>query len=385
MTAHSLLYSTLFMVLFFLGVYKNVYIAMAVLFVFSTFSLFLLKKRWSPSGYFDLFLFLLFLLVISFSGGGFLLDRKQILMFLSLFVSGVALSQCQQKKLQFILMCVLPCVFVVQFVSYYALSVDESLWMGERLKLYIIHPNVLAALCIVPICAYLGFGKQRQNVFTFLTGLIIPCCIIVLTYARASLLGLFVVFFVYCILQKSRMTLFLMLIFLLGVSSIVIIEGRQAKRFVSAVTNPLEDSTFLSRVPIWMSAIEGFKENPFLGKSHNSFHGFHSEYIKKNYAGLKKTFPLVESGMYQAHNLYVGLLYSWGLFGCLLFFVIVLRSAWRSYKIDFLYGVLTIAFLFSQGFFEFILHRKDGAFIVFLPIGMSWGYTYLQKAQTFRT
>ena len=70
-----------------------------------------------------------------------------------------------------------------------------------------------------------------------------------------------------------------------------LLSAHERERALSAIQNPFEDATFISRQPIWDAAIAGFKESPLIGNGIRSFESYHEHFITEYAKELNAKYP----------------------------------------------------------------------------------------------
>lgn len=261
-----------------------------------------------------------------------------------------------------------------------AVSIAVSPFFGysweERLCLGFSHPNVLGAIAawsVLLVLALRDAYPARLRPLAF--GAAAFCaCGVVLASSRAALLGLAIgsLFFLRHGLRKHFLT-FLSVGLICITMAAFILPDRHVTRLETALRTPIADVTFQSRLPIWEAAWNGFLQAPVWGNGVRTFESWHNNYVAQYKDNLRQRYDIVETRIGNPHHFILGLLYMYGLIGLTLFaatFIPTTLRAWRN-KDDLLLGILL--FFLVQGLFEFTLHRKDGIFMLFFPLGLIGG------------
>ncbi len=254
----------------------------------------------------------------------------------------------------------------------------------ERLALGFSHPNVLGAVAAWSVVMVIVLRDDLSPRLRALALAAAACCFvgILLASSRAALFGLIV-----CVLFLLRHNLrrclpgLLAGLLVLILATVWLLPAQQAARLTSLHT-PLADSTFRSRLPIWEAAWVGFLQAPALGNGVRTFEARHTAYVAAHKDDLLRRYGIVEQRIGNPHHFVLGLLYMYGLVGLALFagcLAPAVRRAWKD-RDDLLPAVLL--FFFTQGMFEFILHRKDGIFMLFFPLGLSCGRHLLSSQRS---
>lgn len=96
----------------------------------------------------------------------------------------------------------------------------------------------------------------------------------------------------------------------LGMLAYMVLPTQQQERVFSMFHEPLEDSTFKSRLPIWIVAHSGFIDSPWVGNSARGFREYHKAYILDHRTELYKKYPNTESTISHPHSLFLGIPYA---------------------------------------------------------------------------
>ena len=160
-----------------------------------------------------------------------------------------------------------------------------------------------------------------------------------------------------------------------------LLSAHERERALSAIQNPFEDATFISRQPIWDAAIAGFKESPLIGNGIRSFESYHEHFITEYAKELNAKYPVVETSIASPHNMYLGIAFGYGSIGIILLLAILLPAI-RWAIIDKVYLFPAVLFFYAgYGLFDYPLHRKDGILLLFFPLGFMYGKRLLVALQ----
>lgn len=360
-----------------LVVYRSVYVVMGACALFSLCWGVAFQKElragWSCWHGYSLLFLVVFLAIVVLKG-----DAQQFYMYSSMFLFGMATSTIENKSLYSVVKYTIPLCALGVFILGYVFGFDSQFWMGDRLKLLVHHPGALAVVGTIPIIAFFSDINNISSWRGFVVSVVIPLVLVVATYARSSLLGIFCVV-LWCVLRRKNIKLLLSL----GVALVLIVvfvsfNEAQRVRFIDTVTDLENQSTFVSRLPIWKATLDGIQEKPFLGHSHAAFKEYHKGYIQRHKDQMDALSPIVEKKQYHAHNIILGILFSWGSVGLLALLGLFLTTWKLSFQSNRLFHELVFVFLFSQGMFSFVIHRKEGAFLLFFPLGLAFACSLMR-------
>lgn len=311
--------------------------------------------------------------VIQWGNGAVGADSLQASLFVSLWLIGLVAARLSSRILQNLLIYIPAACFIVQLVYFFFADDKASFFWAHRLVLATDHPGVLAVLCVIPVCATLWKFQRAFAWMDVLAGIALPLTVLFFTYARASMLGLFVVFCLAALLNRRFRKIALVSFAVVTLCGIVFMPAQQKERFGQTLREPLHQKTFLSRLPIWEAALDGIAQHPLLGNTQKSFRGHFERYVQEHRAELKSKYTFVEATQYHAHNIYLGLVYNWGGVGFVLIAGLAGYALWTSGKMGLGYVWNCLLFLAVYGCFEFPFHRKDGAFLFFFALGLAYG------------
>lgn len=258
-----------------------------------------------------------------------------------------------------------------------AVSIAASPLFGysgaERLRLGFSHPNVfglvagwsvLLVMVLRDACAprgrFLAFGAAAICIWG-----------VVLASSRAALLGLAAgsIFLPNGAFRKALPCV--LGACLVAGASACLLPSWNAARLQTALCSPFSDATFQSRLPIWEAAWQGFLHSPVQGNGVRTFEAWHKSYVANHQESLRNRYRTVESTIKNPHHFFLGLLYMYGLAGTILFMATLIPVALRIWREKNEIFPITLVFFITQGMFEFVLHRKDGIFILFFSFGLA--------------
>lgn len=354
-----------------------------------------------------LFLPLAFILYVAVSPGGRLCTDLPLatVMFAALLCGvGVELASAKDGHADTGMARLAPAMLVLLLslggqALWYFLSGQQSFLWDTRLTLLFDHPNALGHVAVWGVLfgmAYLpdSYVRSPRLLLLWVPGLLLGLSIVVLAGSRGVYAGLVLGSLPILLLVYRRVLVPLVLVGVLagGLVTIILPERHQTRVF-SALHDPLNDFTVLSRRPIWDAALDGFFRSPLLGNGLRSFAEHHEAYVRENRAALEARGPVLESRVINPHSLYFGMIYAYGFVGCVLAVLFVgdgVRRALRlgggtrraqrlseipqpirkSSRAEDAFHLASILFLLGAGVVDYSLHRKDGILILMLTIGM---------------
>ena len=362
---------------FMLPLNRGIYLALYLLSGVGAIELLVFRKAGRlPSFPPVLYLPLLFCLYVAVTPGNFFKDLHLAeIMFLS-YVSGVSVAVFLPDKIQYAAGCSLVSLgFSLTYFFVRGLP-EVMLWNG-RLRLFFDHPAVLSFISGMVLIVLLGAlhscRRPGRRLFMGAACLVI-FGIIVSCGARGTFLALAVssLFLAFTIYRRY----WLRFLIVAGVGLVILLAGLSEQsrgRLLSAVQHPTHDATFVSRQPIWDAAVAGIEASPLLGSGVRSFQKFHDQYVAEHSRELSTKYPVIESGIASPHNMYLGFVYGYGAIGVVLFIVAVFPALTKSFSSrQYLFPAILL-FYAVYGLFDYPLHRKDGIFLLFFPLGLMYG------------
>lgn len=266
------------------------------------------------------------------------------------------------------------------------LNFDVSLWNGSRLKLLSINPSRLALYCAAGFffCIY-KFLTDNNKIKIYLN-IILALILLIITFAtntRALILllpaGLFLFLFIMPKYRRRQVWIIITIVIMFFCSALLTTHNHTAtKRLLSAVTNIHKDSTFVTRIPIWMAGWDAFCKAPFFGNGANSYRKLHANYIAENKEFLEHEYPSYEKKVKQSHNLILGRMVDAGAIGAFGFFVFyfggVTYTLRAPIKDRWIFVLLLYYFLISM--VDDPLYRKNDSFLLLLA-GLAIGSSFM--------
>lgn len=303
-------------------------------------------------------------------------------LFASAFFSGVAFYYFFKNRIQNTFS-LLNIALMLSFLSYalYAYCLNPTVINWRTLQFST--PNALGQITAFSILATISFSNKLSSLKQKLhkASLIPLFSLLLLSNSRSAILG------VLCsvpiaLIANYRKHLLLIVTSLLILLSIITYNSPSAykQRIIGAITNPLQEKTFLTRLPIWHTAMQGIQEKPFLGHGLREFKNFDLKYKANHLEQLEKQFPYVEKkAMPHPHNIYLATLFSWGIIGTFLFFLPIAIACRYALQTNDYFFLAILAFTLTHGFFDMSLKSKTGALFLFFPLGMVYGSILLAR------
>lgn len=156
---------------------------------------------------------------------------------------------------------------------------------------------------------------------------------------------------------------FLMVALIFVVTSTPVLQAR-----LSTLTNPFEDQKH-TRIPIWLVAIEEFKDNPILGVGFRNYRYRQFEYYKDSFESNEIN-PDTGSMVFHAHSPWLDILAEQGIVGLLFALSLLLMIAKMIYQrgVVVMIGSMGVWYAFSILNSGFVLSSGTWSFFMILPI-----------------
>ncbi len=252
---------------------------------------------------------------------------------------------------------------------------QDMMWNG-RLRLFFDHPSVLSFIAGLLFVCFLGTlrGQKTARKKIAIMGCSVGFGVVIFCAARGTYLALAVSSAFLALVVYHRYWLRIALISVIGT---VILWGALSEanrdRLLSAIRHPFQDTTFVSRQPIWDAAIAGFESSPVWGNGFRTFRTFHEQFITEHAGELTEKYPIVESEIASPHNIYLGFVFGYGIVGVVLFLVALFPAVTASFAAgQYLFPTILLYYA-TYGLFDYPLHRKDGIILLFFPLGLVYG------------
>lgn len=276
----------------------------------------------------------------------------------------------------FISMLFLPIALSVTYIGFMVGMFSKPLVScDERLVLFLKNPNILGGVSSVALIFLASYCDRWKGVYRYIL-LVMGCLItliLILSANRSAYLASFIsLSFLIFFLFKRRIIPILIAV-CICVCTVIILPEKQLDRVISSIESPLNDRTFETRKPIWEAAITGIESAPWFGNSISIFKSFHHTYVTKNAEDLSLRYKEVEETVYHPHNIFIGLLFMYGIVGTVLFIWSVGLALKKALAQKDLFFQVLIIFYIVFGLFEFSLDREDGIVLLFFPLGLVYG------------
>ncbi len=337
------------------------------------------KKELIISKYF--WIPVLFILYVSITPGEPFKDLRIGGMMAAAFVTGVAAYTFFKDRFS-ALSFFLPMALTAYFCAYtiWKVAFDQPFFPMEkysgRLTLSFSHPNVLGEMASLGILLLLCFPSQHKKwrwagyVLITILGVMI-----VLTVGRSTYLGMLAALCLYSLVKHGKKGLLTLLACLaLGAASLPFMPEKEQQRLVDTIQDPLNDPNFKNRLPMWIAAIDGFKESPLIGKSVRGFKKFHAEYIGRNSEALRDRlgYETEKKAYSHPHNAYLTALHGWGLIGSGLILAVFIHAIGISVQNKQYLTMYVIVFMLAYGIFDVRFQSKTGDLFLFFPLGTAY-------------
>lgn len=301
----------------------------------------------------------------------------------STYIVGVAAAFFFARTYWLFVLC-LSLTLTGSFVLFVVLGFPLEMTLDKRLVLFLHHPNVMGSVAAWCVLFFVATHYEYTRKGKYLLALLLSPCLLALALSvgRSAYIGFIAaIFFLSCMVWKKYLIRVILALTALSLLTYALLPEQQQRRMLSAVLNPLEDATFKSRLPIWLVVCDGIERSPWIGNSVRGFFAHHRQYVEEHKDILAQEHPYTEPMIGHPHSMYLGILYTNGILGTLLFFVAfipAIRRAWRDQDLFFL---SVIVFYLGYGLLEYGLHRKDGILILFFPLGLVYGRELLAASQ----
>ncbi|MDR2050166.1 MAG: O-antigen ligase family protein [Deltaproteobacteria bacterium] len=226
--------------------------------------------------------------------------------------------------------------------------------------------------------------------YILVISIIISFIMLIMTYSRTSLYAAMFTILVVCILKFANKNVIKVIVasgmtvvvFLVAIHNFDMerINSPELKRLIAPLQNPLNASSFRSRLPIWLSALDAAKQSPWLGSGPKSFRKKHNrEFVKEHYVELtsrfgKNVIDLDTVRMPNAHNQFLQMLIDYGVIGLIFFLGALLYPLLIAVRRRCCFGLLA-PLLIHYCLYSLADNTLDGyiayfpAFVVFSSLG----------------
>ncbi len=305
---------------------------------------------------------------------------KVSLTYLLLFIIGLFFFLNKDKK-PYLLFAIISSTLCGLFTIYSEITSPElyaNEWYREelgygnsnRLGLFLGISSMILTISMVKL-------KELKYKAGVLLLLISNCHVFYLTECRTSLLATLLslaIFFLYTQSKNITIKKFILLIVSVFVLVFASIQGSahlEKNRFTELLTfNPQKIYTLAQRIAIWDITIdiynEGTIKEKLLGRGSGSYKDNHNKTLQK--AEYRKYDYLYIQNIEHQHNIYLNLLYQYGLIGLLLFLFLALKSIFDGFREKLAIPTFLLIFILIHGIAEFALTSTVGSFAIFTSI-----------------
>ena len=268
-----------------------------------------------------------------------------------------------------------------------------SIWHDGRLKLFAIHPSRLALYCVVCFFFFMyraAVGGKAERVVC-LAAMLFTFFILFKTNTRGNLLMLPVGALCLASALPPRFWAGLLAAMLLCVllgGGILWLDKSSftGKRLIGAITDTTEDHTWKTRLPIWETGWESFRDAPLIGHGPQSFLELHRKYLQEHKAEWDVRYKgNYEPRVKQAHNVILGRLVETGFLGTagfLIFYFGAIAAAWRG-PVEYRWLLAPLVFYMGMNMLDDGLFRMNDSFIFFVA-GTALGFAPVRRFLPWR-
>lgn len=228
--------------------------------------------------------------------------------------------------------------------------------------------------------AFSGHPKRIYLLYSIaLIGLLIT---LPLTGTRGPLVILAIFLPIIAWVSPYRKWAFISLSGLLMFILIIVAITPTLQQRLSTLSNPLEDQKHL-RIPIWLTAFEEFKDNPFLGVGFKNFRERQFDYYEESFESFEIN-PKTGKGQLHAHSPWMDILSEQGTIGVAFALSLLGTIALMAYRsgINVWIGSMGVWYAFSLLNSTFVLSSGRWSFFMILSIsffGLIYNYQKTQK------
>jgi O-antigen ligase len=333
-------------------------------------------QKINPTKYF--FIPIIFFLYVTITPGQPFKDLHVTGIISAAFFAGLAAMLFYRDKLSTIFF-LLPLSLVINFLvnlgTHFLFGTALLGTSGQkgRLALEFSHPNVLGEMACLGILVLLCYPPDKRSLRLLGYGLIaILSFIILLTVGRSAYLGTIAALSLYAFIHSwKKASILLVAIILTAVVAVPFMPKTQQTRISNMITNPTQDPTFQSRIPIWNHAWRKIQEAPVFGNGLRTFRSTIRAYLDQNYEDIKKENKYAEKRPAKhPHSFYLAALYGWGIVGSSLLAIICMMMVKYAIRSRHYLPLYALAFTLAFGLFDVRLLSRDGALLLFFPMGM---------------
>lgn len=314
-------------------------------------------------------------------------DFRYVWMGLSMAITGMAVGSAFPRK-SWIPIILLP--LAVSSITLYYFILGEISGLNSRISIPICGTFNLGLLSGFSTLIYIGNLRDMTRGFKialFLPAFLIPLIILSLTGTR-SLFAAFAVSIACYVLFFADHRRIIIPLCLVAILTAGFFFSKSEVRMHRLETDIISHA-LLIRMNIWDITFQGFLEKPIIGHQKSNFRGYYLKSIKENTkkrlqekAWLKKIKPFLNISYRTPHNIYIGILFCWGIIGFISFSISSGFIIFAALREKYVFPVLATIFIALAGLFDFFIYTKSGLFIIFIVAGLAagrhWGKPHMQ-------
>lgn len=291
---------------------------------------------------------------------------------LQMYILGLGLGALFPQKIYLPTLCLMAGISIL-FIYWLFASPPSFIFGGTRLQLLFNHPNVLglmASWCLAH--TFCTWHLMPRTILPFVAlGVICLVAAIFFTDGRSTYLSILLAIAGSCfIMPKEEFCKILIIGVFFWVAGYAILLTTGYGRPVPVVAEVLQKKNIGNRMVFWKAALDGFYSAPIKGMGHESYGTYLDDYIHKNFKTVK------ERSRY-AHNMYLDVLYSWGIVGAIILLAICIPPLLEARRSQDYFFAISLLLMLGHGIFDTSLHMKAGLMVLFVPLGIQRGKTWL--------
>lgn len=287
---------------------------------------------------------------------------------LEMYILGLGLAVFFPHRAYVPTLCLAASICLIFF--YWLLASPPCFMFGDtRLQLLFNHPNVLGLMASWCLAHFFCVWRQlpRATIPFVVVAVICLIAAILLTEGRSTYLSILLAIvgcgFILSWRTFRKVLLVGIVCWVCGYAALVaggndrlLLDGRKI----------MQEQSMRSRLVFWEAALDGFYSAPLTGLGHRTYGAYLAEHINAN------SYDVRERPRYP-HNMYVDVLYSWGLIGAVMLVVVFVPAVVVARRRRDYFLPLSVLLMLGHGIFDSSLHMKAGLMVLFVPLGMLWG------------
>ena len=287
---------------------------------------------------------------------------------LEMYLVGLGFSVFFTNRAYIPPLCLAACICVT-FIYWIFASPPSFTFGGYRLQLLFNHPNVLGLIAswnIVHICCVWRQLPRGMRPFAAIAIVCLFSCI-VLTEGRSTYLSILLTIVGSCFIMPWKIFRKVLLAGILcWFCAYALSLSSGHARMMPNPKQLMQEQNMQTRIVFWKAALDGFYTAPLTGLGHRTYGDYLDRYITANA-------PVVEERPRHPHSMYLDILYSWGLVGAVMLFVVFVPAMLHARRQKEYFLPLSVLLMLGHGVFDSSLHMKAGLMVIFIPLGMLWG------------